>query len=44
MGGGKASSMTETALVLFSGGPESTICPAGELRAKGWHAYVGGAA
>jgi 7-cyano-7-deazaguanine synthase in queuosine biosynthesis len=36
--------MTEKALVLFSGGSESATCQACALRAKGWHAYVGGAA
>ena len=36
--------MTETALVLFSDGPESATCQACDLRAKGWHAYAGDAA
>jgi 7-cyano-7-deazaguanine synthase in queuosine biosynthesis len=36
--------MTEKALVLFSGAQDSATCQACELRAKGWHAYVGGAA
>jgi 7-cyano-7-deazaguanine synthase in queuosine biosynthesis len=36
--------MTEKALVLFSGGQDSATCLGRKPRAKGWHAYVGGAA
>jgi 7-cyano-7-deazaguanine synthase in queuosine biosynthesis len=36
--------MTETALVLFSGSQDSATCLVRKPRAKGWHAYVGGAA
>jgi 7-cyano-7-deazaguanine synthase in queuosine biosynthesis len=36
--------MTETALVLFSGGQDSGTCLGHKPRAKSWHAYFGGAA